>query len=102
MTISSTLLRRLLIKSGIILTAGIRLFSLVRTVKASVTEDSTREFHCESVMINNQDTLWGIAQKYFTSEYEDINHYIDVIMNANNLTSTTIHSGNYLIIPYYR
>lgn len=86
----------------IILTAGLLLFSIVRTVKASVTEDSSREFHCESIMINSNDTLWGIAEEYFTNEYDDINHYVEVIMEANNLSSTTIHSGNYLIIPYYR
>ena len=52
-------------------------------------------------MIKDNDTLWSIAEEYYTSEYKDINHYIDVIMKANNLSDTTIHSGNFLIIPYY-
>lgn len=102
MTLSNTYLRRLLIKITIILVLSIFLFGFVNTVKASITEDKIREFHCESILIGNNDTLWSIAEEYYSSEYTDINHYIEVIMKANNLSSTTIHSGNYLIIPYYR
>ena len=101
MTLSDTILRRYLIKTAIIIITVIIIFGFVRTVKASVTEDSTRVFRCESILINDNDTLWDIARRYYTSEYDNINHYIAVIMKANNLTCTTIHSGNYLIIPYY-
>ena len=101
MTLSNTFIKRLFIKAAIIITLLFILFGFVRTVKASITEDSTKEFHCASIMINDNDTLWSIAEEYYSSEYKDINHYIDVIMKANNLSDTTIHSGNFLIIPYY-
>lgn len=101
MILSNTFLRRIFIKLTIFFTICIIIFGFVRTVKASITEESTREFRCTSVLINDNDTLWNIAEEYFTSEYGDINHYVEVIMKANNLTGTTIHSGNFLIIPYY-
>ena len=67
MTLSDTILRRYLIKTAIIIITVIIIFGFVRTVKASVTEDSTRVFRCESILINDNDTLWDIARRYYTS-----------------------------------
>lgn len=41
--------------------------------------------------VTKGDTLWGLAQKYHTS--------IEAIQKSNNLTSTTIRTGQILSIP---
>lgn len=98
----SILIRRVLIIIACVLFISVILSGIVKNVKASSEHDIIRDFHCDSIRIDDKDTLWGIAEEYFTDEYEDIDNYIKVIMRANSLQSTTIHKGNYLIIPYYR
>lgn len=55
----------------------------------------------KSVEIKAGDSLWSIATKFYTEEYKSIQNYIEVIKESNSLRSDTIHSGCYLIIPYY-
>lgn len=54
-----------------------------------------------SVEIKKGDTLWSIASEYMSDEYDDINEYINEIKQSNGMTSDKIHTGNYIIIPYY-
>ncbi len=54
-----------------------------------------------SVYINEGDSLWSIASRFYSDECGDMDDYIDEICDTNHLTSSTIHAGNYLIIPYY-
>ena len=35
------------------------------------------------------------------TEYDDVDSYVDEVISMNGLTSTTIHAGAYLTIPYY-
>lgn len=72
-------------------------------IPATVTakRNVDREKNIISVQIESGDTLWSIAQEYITDEYRNINAYIKEIKDVNNLSSDTIHAGNYLIIPYY-
>lgn len=70
-----------------------------KIVYADQTTVSHKTF--KSVEIKAGDTLWSIASEYYTKEYKDIRNYIEVIKDCNSLKSDTIHSGCYLIIPYY-
>ena len=54
-----------------------------------------------SVEIKKGDTLWSIAQKYYTHEYNSIDEYILEIKRSNRLVSDTIHAGQYIIIPFF-
>jgi len=54
-----------------------------------------------SVEIQKGDTLWSIASEHISDEYSDMNDYIDEIKECNGMTSDQIHSGNYIIVPYY-
>lgn len=54
-----------------------------------------------SVFIEDGDTLWSIAQNNLP-EHTDINDYIKEIKKMNNLNSNQIHTGNKLVIYYYR
>ena len=54
-----------------------------------------------SIEVKKGDTLWSIASRYYSDEYDSMNTYIDEIRDCNGLSSDTIHSGNYIIVPYY-
>lgn len=54
-----------------------------------------------SIGIEQGDTLWDIAKEYITPEYADLQEYIDEIKELNNLGDDEIHSGQYLMIPYF-
>lgn len=54
-----------------------------------------------SIQVQEGDTLWSIASRYYSDEYNNMNTYIDEIRDSNGLSSDTIHTGNYIIVPYY-
>ncbi len=54
-----------------------------------------------SIEIKKGDTLWSIASRYRSEEYDDLNEYIEEIKNSNGMVSDEIHSGNFIIVPYY-
>lgn len=60
-----------------------------------------REKTVISILIQPGDTLWSIANEYYSEEYEDLTSYIDEIKTSNGLSSDKIHSGNYILIPLY-
>jgi len=102
MTLDNILLRRLLLGVIGVLFLSVILFCVVGKVKADSLESAGRTFHCASVYIDNNDTLWSIAQEYYTSEYDDIESYIDEIKKSNGLCTDNITAGKYLLVPHYR
>lgn len=54
-----------------------------------------------SVEIKRGDTLWSIATEYMSDEYDNIKDYIKEIKKSNGMSSDEIHTGNYIVIPYY-
>lgn len=70
-----------------------------RTVTAQGNEERVKLI--TSVEIEKGDTLWSIASEYMSDEYDSINKYIEEIKDSNGMTSDEIHSGNYIIVPYY-
>ena len=53
--------------------------------------------------IKKGDTLTSIAKKYYyDEEYKNLDEYMNEIMEINRLESTTIHSGCYLKIAYFK
>ena len=55
----------------------------------------------KSVMIEQGDSLWDIANRYMSVGYDDINEYIQEIKEMNQMIDSEIHYGDYLCIPYY-
>lgn len=68
-----------------------------RTVNASTYNE--KYFKC--IDIDDDDTLWTIAEEYMTEDYSSIDEYIDEVKSINDLTSDKIYSGASLVIPYY-
>lgn len=55
-----------------------------------------------SIQIEDGDSLWSIAQEYSNVEmYADYDAYISEVKQLNHMTGEDIHSGQYLIVPYY-
>lgn len=54
-----------------------------------------------SIEIERGDTLWNIAEEYMTPEYGSVQEYVDEIKAVNDLGDDEIHSGQYLMIPYF-
>lgn len=56
----------------------------------------------ESVLICKGDTLWSLAKERLEEPTDaEIEQYIEEILSINNMTSSQIHTGNYILIPRY-
>ena len=74
-------------------------FFITKTVTAQRAVERTKLVTC--IEVKKGDSLWSIASKYFTEEYDDMNEYIAEIMSSNGMVSEDIHAGNFIIVPYY-
>lgn len=55
-----------------------------------------------SIEIQYGDTLWSIAQAYYSEEYASIDDYIHEVMKINHLNQeSVIAAGEHLIVPYF-
>ena len=74
------------------------------TINASAKDDSVKPSYkyYKSVYIENNDTLWSIAEQYMDDEhYNSTGDYINEVKQLNSLSGDDIHYGEYLIVPYY-
>ena len=87
---------------GIIILLCAVIFSvgfITKTVTAS--RNNERIKLVTSIEVQKGDTLWEIASIYMSDEYDNLNDYIHEIKLSNGMTSDEIHTGNFLILPYY-
>lgn len=84
----------------LIITCSISLNGFRSNAKDDSVKTSYKYY--KSITIDNNDTLWSIAEEYMDKEhYDSVNDYINEVKNMNSLTSDEIQYGEYLIIPYY-
>jgi cell division protein YceG involved in septum cleavage len=93
--------RRTLILTGIIILSIMILSLGFITTKVTAEKSIQRDKTVVSVKIEKGDSLWSIASKYISDEYDNINTYIKEIKKSNGLVTDTIHEGRYIIVPYY-
>ncbi len=91
--------RRTLFAVSMILISAIIISINVVSVEA-VEEQPADKFYT-SIQIEPGQTLWNIADTYYTDDYEDYNDYIDEVISLNHLSDSAIHAGQYLVVPYY-
>lgn len=70
-------------------------------VKANVGGmDRSYKYYTE-VRVHRDDTLWGIADQYITSEYESMSRYIADVKEINSLYTDELRYGQRIMVPYY-
>lgn len=75
--------------------------SSVLVVNASNKTDERKcTRYYTSICINNNDTLWSIAEEHHPDNC-DISEYISDIKSINHMTSDTIYAGQNIIVYYY-
>ncbi len=90
--------RALILFSAIFLLA-VSMFFVTSALAGEQELPTTKTITC--VQIEAGDTLWSIANSYYSEECGSMEDYIQEIKKSNGLKSNTIHRGAYLIIPYY-
>lgn len=64
-------------------------------------EDPVDYKYYKSIVIEECDTLWSIANEYKTDAYESTQEYIEELKRINSLTSDIIHEDQNLLVTYY-
>lgn len=70
-----------------------------RTASAGNTTGGT--YTITSVKIEEGDSLWSIANEYYTDEFSSISAYISEIKRMNGLSSDTLYIDSYILVPQY-
>ena len=78
---------------------AVSLFFVTSTFAAE--QENPRTKTITSVQIEAGDSLWTLAEEDYSPEFGSMERYISEIKQSNGLTDDVIHSGAYLIIPYY-
>ncbi len=74
--------------------------SIASSGQSNAAQSASYKYYT-SIEIEKGDTLWNIAEEYITPEYGSVQKYVDEIKDLNNLGDDEIHSGQYLMIPYF-
>lgn len=83
----------------VIASVFIILVSTGNKIQAEESDTACKQYR--SVLINPGDSLWSIASEYMDGHYSSIQQYIDELKYINHLSSDTIYSDKYLLVPYY-
>ena len=82
-----------------ILVSGIKISAVTTDAEGLDSGSSVKMY--KSVMVEQNDCIWDIAERYMGNGYSDTRDYVEEIIEINNLEGTEIHFGEYLCIPYY-
>ena len=92
--------RFIILFAAIILIFGIGICSFI--VNAQFGGKQTMYKYYTDIRVSKGETLWEIAQKYMTEEYDSIYSYIDEVCSINSISdNNSIYYGQKLMIPYY-
>ena len=85
---------------GSLLLVILAVFS-VSIVRSKAADSYPTYKYYTSIRIEDGDSLWEIAGRYADTGYESREEYIQELKTVNQLTDTTLRSGQYLMVPYY-
>lgn len=91
----------LLLAAVLLITVGSVIFGSLFANSGSKVEAHDAVYTAyKSIEIEDGDSLWSIAEKYTTDDFESTADYVKELKRLNNLTSDTIHEGQYLLVSY--
>ncbi len=76
------------------------LASSVFVLKTHASQEEPHDTYYTSVLVEDGDTLWEIAERYGAQEPEQRSAFIEKVRDLNHLDEDRIHAGCYLTIPY--
>ena len=83
---------------GLLVMSGI---SRISASPARTQAANIREKRIVSVMVEENDSIWSIAERYYTEECGSMKDYIAEIKKCNSITTDTIYAGRPLILPVW-
>lgn len=90
-----------LIAVFIMLLSGFFGRSLMYVMAEEETSASPEKFYT-SIHLEEGDTLWSIAQTYYTDSDESVEEYVRELRQINSLSDDHIDAGHYLTVRYYK
>lgn len=85
--------------AAVVMVIGISLIMNKTVSSATVRQQSVKCYR--SVEIEKGDSIWSIAKKYYTDDWNNLESYIEEIKQFNGIANDNIQAGCYLAIPYY-
>ena len=79
--------------------AGFKAGAIITNAQNSNPEGSEKLYKC--VMVEQNDCLWDIADRYMGRGYADKRAYVEEVRQINHLESDELYFGTYLCVPYY-
>lgn len=93
--------RQVLILVSVVVTGlAILLGSSIRAMANSPRKAEMHKYYT-SIAVERGDTLWALADDYVTDGLMDREAFIAEVSRLNHLTDGQIHSGAYIVVPYY-
>lgn len=71
------------------------------SIRSDATEDAGAYKYFTEVRVSKGMTLWDIANRYISSEYESVDDYIKEVKEINSIYTNEIYYGQSLMVPYY-
>lgn len=75
--------------------------SLLASAKNNTSASHTAYKYYTCIQIEDGDSLWNIAKEYASLGYRSYDEYIEEVAALNHLEDYTIHSEEYLTVPYF-
>lgn len=94
-------IRILVLTACLIIVFAIVFGSFFSKANSPSEQGNTKFKYFKSTMIEYGDTLSDLALAYHTAGFSSSEVYLNEIIKINNITSDDIHTGEYLILPYY-
>lgn len=85
------------------LAAGLILMVLSFSILSGFTHRGAEEekyLYYTAVTVERDDTLYGIASRYVSTQNLSMNRYMQQIMDLNHMKSATVYYGQTLVVPY--
>ena len=85
----------------LVVALGILLGSSINAMASSEKDISSYNKYYVSIRVESGDTLWTIADEYVEGFNLSKSDYIKEVCQINSISEDNIHSGDYIVVPYY-